>query len=156
MFDEKGRWLIGDYQKKPTFSSFLPGIPEYFDERGRGMYPYLTGAGSWLLLTLQTQSFGVRGQAGDLLLAPQLTAAQFDAAGTAQITCTAAGRRLRVRYENPARLAAGTYQIGSVQCGGQSWPGGARVCIPRAELPQTDAPLALTVTLIPKGGEDHV
>ncbi len=27
-----------------------PGIPEYFDSNGRGMYPYLTGAASWLLL----------------------------------------------------------------------------------------------------------
>ncbi|MBO4559480.1 MAG: cellobiose phosphorylase, partial [Lachnospiraceae bacterium] len=27
-----------------------PGIPEYFDPNGRGMYPYLTGAASWLLL----------------------------------------------------------------------------------------------------------
>lgn len=27
-----------------------PGIPEYFDANGRGMYPYLTGAASWLLL----------------------------------------------------------------------------------------------------------
>ncbi len=27
-----------------------PGIPEYFDINGRGMYPYLTGAASWMLL----------------------------------------------------------------------------------------------------------
>lgn len=55
-------------------SRLLPGIPEYFDDRGRGMYPYLTGAGSWLLLTMQTQVFGVRGRDGDLLLEPKLTA----------------------------------------------------------------------------------
>lgn len=78
----------------------LPGIPEYFDDRGRGMYPYLTGAGSWLLLTMQTQAFGVRGRGGDLLLEPKLRLEQFDADGTAELCCTAAGRRLRVRYEN--------------------------------------------------------
>lgn len=26
MFDEKGRYLIHDYQRSPMFSSFLPGI----------------------------------------------------------------------------------------------------------------------------------
>ena len=31
-------------------SGIYPGIPEYFDINGRGMYPYLTGAASWLLL----------------------------------------------------------------------------------------------------------
>ncbi len=31
-------------------SRIYPGIPEYFDPKGRGMYPYLTGAASWLLL----------------------------------------------------------------------------------------------------------
>lgn len=66
------------YRQSADFarSELLPGIPEYFDDRGRGMYPYLTGAGSWLLLTLQTQAFGVRGLHGDLLLEPKLTAVQ--------------------------------------------------------------------------------
>lgn len=31
-------------------SAMYPGIPEYFNLRGRGMYTYLTGAASWLLL----------------------------------------------------------------------------------------------------------
>ena len=31
-------------------SGIYPGIPEYFGPDGRGMYPYLTGAASWLLL----------------------------------------------------------------------------------------------------------
>ena len=43
-----------DFEK----SKVLPGIPEYFDDRGMGMYPYLTGSGSWLMLTLQTMIFG--------------------------------------------------------------------------------------------------
>ncbi|MBP5248890.1 MAG: cellobiose phosphorylase, partial [Lachnospiraceae bacterium] len=37
-----------DFEK----SRMYPGIPEYFDMNGRGMYPYLTGAASWLLLFL--------------------------------------------------------------------------------------------------------
>ena len=135
----------------------LPGIPEYFDDRGQGMYPYLTGAGSWLLLTLQTQAFGVRGLHGDLLLEPKLTNPLFDETGTTEITCTAAGRALRLRYENPQRLDWGGYRIGTVRCGTLAWEGGgASVLIPREELPETDGPLELTVTLIPKGGDCHV
>ena len=33
-------------------SRMYPGIPEYFDKNGRGMYPYLTGAASWMLLLM--------------------------------------------------------------------------------------------------------
>ena len=33
-------------------SHIYPGIPEYFDNNGRGMYPYLTGAASWMLLLM--------------------------------------------------------------------------------------------------------
>ena len=122
------------------------------------MYPYLTGAASWLLLTLQTQAFGVRGFQGDLLLEPKLTAALFDGAGTAEISCTAAGRALRLRYENPGKLDWGAYGVGAVSCGGVSWTGGGQpsVLIPKGSLPEADGPLELTVTLIPKGGECHV
>ena len=147
------------YRQSADFArgGLLPGIPEYFDDRGRGMYPYLTGAGSWLLLTLQTQAFGVRGSRGDLLLEPKLTASQFDEAGAAEIACTAAGRALRVRYENPLRLDWGEYTIGIVQYGDQTWEGGgAGLRIPRGELPRAEGPLELTVTLIPKGGDRHV
>ena len=137
-------------------SRLLPGIPEYFDDRGRGMYPYLTGAASWLLLTLQTQVFGVRGRDGDLLLEPKLTAEQFDAGGTAELCCTAAGRRLRVRYENPDGLDFGQYRLKSVFCAGRQWTGdSAQIVIPRGELPQGEQPLELTAELVSAGkGED--
>ena len=86
-----------------------PGIPEYFDPRGRGMYPYLTGAASWLMLTMLTQVYGVRGENGDLRLAPQLLPQQFDAAGTAAVRCRFAGADVTVVYHNPQRLAPGQY-----------------------------------------------
>ncbi|MBD5084148.1 MAG: hypothetical protein HDT33_03545 [Clostridiales bacterium] len=45
MFDEKNRYVIEDYQSKPTFSSFLPGIAGplgvpvwcYYNNRGQGV-----------------------------------------------------------------------------------------------------------------------
>lgn len=147
---EGWRVLEALYRQSGDFavSRILPGIPEYFDERGRGMYPYLTGAGSWWLLTLQTQAFGVRGRAGDLVLAPKLTSGQFDSDGIAEIACASAGHSLRVRYENPSRLDWGEYQIGKAVCGDKSWQGGDEVVIPAGELP--DGPLELTVTLVPR------
>ncbi len=139
-------------------SEILPGIPEYFDLRGRGMYPYLTGAASWLLLTMQTQAFGVRGCGGNLVLEPKLTAEQFDAEGIAEICCTAAGRRLRVRYENPEKLDWGAYQVGTVTAGDRQWtPEAGRILLRPEELPETGGALELTVTLVPlKGGTKDV
>lgn len=45
MFDEQGRYVIRDYQRKPAFSSFLPGIAGplgvpvwcYYNNRGQGV-----------------------------------------------------------------------------------------------------------------------
>ncbi|HYH03611.1 MAG TPA: cellobiose phosphorylase, partial [Bacillota bacterium] len=37
----------------PT-SRIYPGIPEYFNQNGRGMYHYLTGAASWFLFAMLT------------------------------------------------------------------------------------------------------
>lgn len=125
-------------------SRVLPGIPEYFDDRGQGMYPYLTGSGSWMLLTLQTQVFGVRGQNGQLFLDPRLSDAHFDKEGLAQIRCHSAGRDLLVRYRNPRKLDFGQYQIGSIVCGGRT--------LTNPISPEIlDEPLTvLDVTLVPK------
>ena len=99
-------------------SRIYPGIPEYFRADGRGMYHYLTGAASWYMMTMITQAFGVRGEAGDLLLEPKLTAGQFDEKGRAMVSVTFAGRRLTVCYENPERLDYGSYRIGAAACDG--------------------------------------
>ena len=91
-------------------SRIYPGIPEYFDPRGRGMYPYLTGAGSWLMLCLMEQAFGIRGDAGDLLLSPHLTEAQLDDQGRTAIRCYFAGREIEAVYHLPA-AAAGALRV---------------------------------------------
>ena len=95
-------------------SRMYPGIPEYFNARGRGVYPYLTGAASWYLLTLLTQAFGVRGNLGDLLLAPQLVLEQFDNNGKASVHTLFADRHVRVTYQNSDGLEYGKYQIANV------------------------------------------
>ncbi len=92
-------------------SSLYPGIPEYFNERGRGMYPWLTGAGSWLILTLLTQIFGAEGEYGSLTLHPQLLAEQFDREGNARIAFSFAGRKMNLIYQNPKHLEVGDYEV---------------------------------------------
>lgn len=103
-----------------TVSRMYPGLPEYISPQGRGMYPYLTGAASWFLLTLLTQAFGVKGQLGDLVLEPKLVREQFDAEGKASVSTLFAGRMLRVDYVNPARLDWGEYRIKDVTLNGAS------------------------------------
>ncbi len=49
------------------------------------MYHYLTGAASWFMLTMITQVYGVRGDLGNLVLAPKLMSEQFDADGNASV-----------------------------------------------------------------------
>jgi cellobiose phosphorylase len=92
-------------------SKIYPGIPEYFDSEGRGMYHYLTGSASWLVLTLLTEVFGVRGQFGDLVLAPKLLKEQFGKDNQAQVSLQFAGKKLTVTYVNKDKRDFGQYQI---------------------------------------------
>ncbi len=91
-----------------------PGIPEYFNAKGRGMYHYLTGAASWYMMTMVTEVFGVRGECGDLLLEPKLLAEQFDESGLAQITLPFAGKEIEISYHNVSRKNYGEYRIAKV------------------------------------------
>jgi cellobiose phosphorylase len=132
------RALDSLYRQSVDFatSRMYPGIPEYFSQRGRGMYPYLTGSASWYLLTLVTQVFGVRGSHGDLLLAPCLVREQFDASGKAALTTLFAGRRIEVVYHNPAGLECGAYQIVGVRVDGEdvAVEGGGQARLDREQI----------------------
>lgn len=92
-------------------SRIYPGIPEYFNAKGRGMYHYLTGAASWYLLTMITEVFGVHGAAGDLSIEPKLMAEQFDEAGDARLELIFAKKQLRIRIHNPQKKEYGAYRI---------------------------------------------
>ncbi len=132
-------------------SKIYPGIPEYFDSEGRGMYPYLTGSASWLVLTQLTQVFGVRGFYGDLCLAPCLVKEEFNARNTAAVTCQFAEKRITVEYHNPNKLDAGAYQIKEVVANGAPIAFdllAKGICIKRNGLIPN---MTLKVTLAPKG-----
>lgn len=97
-------------------SKIYPGVPEYFDASGRGMYNYLTGAASWFMLTMITEVYGVKGSLGDLTLAPKLMAEQFDGEGTAAIQLNFLKKTFLIRYHNPNKIPYGAYTIESAQC----------------------------------------
>lgn len=96
-------------------SKIYPGIPEYFDANGRGMYHFLTGSASWLMLTVLTEMFGVKGQMGNLMLEPRLQKHQFNKNGEAGIDLTFANRKLKVVYLNPDLLDYGEYKVKKVK-----------------------------------------
>lgn len=93
-------------------SQIYPGIPEYFNGKGRGLYHYLTGAASWYMLTVITEMFGVRGELGELRLEPKLLAEQFDETGKAGLELQFAGKQWKVVYINAEGREYGDYRIG--------------------------------------------
>ncbi|MFA5092688.1 MAG: cellobiose phosphorylase [Candidatus Omnitrophota bacterium] len=94
-----------------TKSKIYPCLPEYFDLAGQGMYPYLTGSASWFVFTLLTQTFGVRGKDGDLLIEPKLAAEQFKFTDKISINRVFANRKLKIVFMNSNRLDVGKYRI---------------------------------------------
>lgn len=92
---EKVLRTLSDHALDFASAKIYPGIPEYFRADGRGMYHYLTGAGSWYLLTILTQTFGVRGDFGDLVIAPTVS--------SGSIEFSFAGRTFSVTIEGEAK-----------------------------------------------------
>jgi cellobiose phosphorylase len=102
---------LSDFSKSKVY----PGITEYINEKGEGMYHYLTGSASWLLLTVLTQMYGIRGSGGDLIFEPKLLLEQFDDVGKAAVTCEFADRRLKVIYHNTRKNEYGRYMISEIR-----------------------------------------
>jgi cellobiose phosphorylase len=100
-------------------SRMYPGIPEYVNTSGRGIYTWLTGSASWYVLALITEVFGVRGQHGDLLLAPKLVTEQFDEAGNAAIRTLFGDKLVQVTYQNPDKLDFSHYRVDSISIEGE-------------------------------------
>lgn len=136
-FDKAGyRALHTLYEQAVNFevSRIYPGIPEYFNDRGRGMYHYLTGAASWMMLTVITEMFGVRGRCGDMVLAPKLQKEQF-LDGKASISLEFAGRHWRITYSNKEGKECGEYRIAAVYIDGcKRQEQGTEVVIPLKEI----------------------
>ena len=101
-------------------SGIYPGIPEYVSQRGRGMYHYLTGAASWMLLTVLNEMYGVKGEYGALKLKPQLLKEQFEN-GKASATCMFNGKKITVTYKNDKALDVGQYSVKEIYIDGNKY-----------------------------------
>lgn len=88
-------------------SRIYPGLPEYFSDTGRGMYPYLTGSASWMLMTMLVEICGIRGEYGKLVFRPRLMKELLDKEGCLGVHMEFAGVPLYIRFET--RPGAGVY-----------------------------------------------
>jgi len=106
--------LSNDTEKAKIY----PGIPEYINHEGRGMYTYLSGSASWLLMTMLNEIFGVRGEYGDLVLHPKLVSEQFNEDNLAIVNTYFYSKRIKVVYENLGKLDFGQYRISKIEVNG--------------------------------------
>ena len=102
-------------------SRIYPGVPEYVNGRGRGLYHYLTGAASWMLLTVITEMFGVKGDIGDLKFEPKLVREQFDSDNKAALSLVYAGKALKIVYYNKSGKEFTDYRVVSVKIDGSAY-----------------------------------
>jgi cellobiose phosphorylase len=98
-------------------SKIYPGIPEYINQRERGMYHYLTGSASWLVLNMTKQVFGVKYYKKQLLLDPKLLGQHFNN-DIAQINVNIYGNNISLTYENKELLSYGDYTVGTIYVDG--------------------------------------
>ena len=101
-------------------SKMYPGLPEYFDNQGRGLYAYLTGAASWYMLTMITEVFGVKGDCGDLKIAPALMPEQYNQDGKAVLKMTFAGRNFEIIFYNKEKKEFDQLKIQKAVCDGKA------------------------------------
>lgn len=116
----KALQTLADTALRFEVSKIYPGIPEYFNGDGRGLYHYLTGAASWYMLTVITEVFGVHGENGDMVIQPKLVGEQFDAEGNAAVELRFAEKDFRIVFKNPQKLTYGDYEIKRAVCDGKT------------------------------------
>lgn len=119
-------------------SRVYPGIPEYINEMGRGMYHYLTGSASWLILTVVAEMFGVKGNMGNLAFEPKLLLKQFDDENKAVIKMNFCERKLKVEYVNEDRREYGSYSVKEIYINGEKYHGKEEASICREDIISLD------------------
>ena len=102
---------------------FLLAFSAYFNSEGRGMYHYLTGSASWVVLTLLTQVFGIKGVYGDLLLSPKITKNEFHPSNEVYAETHFAGKKFRIVYKNPKKIPYEHYYVSKVTLNGKALEG---------------------------------
>lgn len=150
------RALKAIYSAASHFASsrMYPGIPEYFDPAGRGLYAYLTGSASWYLLTVVTRMFGVRGKFGDLVLDPQLTPEQWGGKQKVAVNTYFRNHPLYVEYRMSSAAAGAAGRITSVAIDGTPVDftrDGEGVLVPAEDLPRKSCRIVVEITPLEDG-----
>lgn len=128
---------IYELSTNTQIAQIYPGVPEYISSRGRGMYSYVTGAGSWTIFLMLTQVYGIRGQLGDLLIEPKLVKEQYDSGEVLTVDTLFAEKEVCVSFYNRKHLDYGEYQLGELSINGEVWKNqinSTSVVIHQAEL----------------------
>ena len=112
---------IYELSTNTQIAQIYPGVPEYISSRGRGMYSYVTGAGSWTIFLMLTQVYGVRGKLGDLLIEPKLVKEQYDSGEVLTVDTLFAEKEVCVSFYNRKYLDYGEYQLGELSINGEVW-----------------------------------
>ncbi len=98
-FTSEGFEALNSIYKMATAKEggLYPGLPEYFNLQGKGLYLYLTGSASWYIYTLMQEVLGIKFIFGDLLLIPHLTDKNF-VKGTIEIDFSLSEKQIKVIY----------------------------------------------------------
>lgn len=146
----KALQTLADAAMNVETSQIYPGVPEYFNNDGHGLYHYLTGAASWYALTMVSEVFGVKGELGNLSLEPKLMPEQFDTNGIASMEFVFEGNKYEVVYKNENKKHYGEYEISSVEINGRREliRKGKKVVLLKTSLPEkNDEKNRITVEL---------
>jgi cellobiose phosphorylase len=92
-------------------SKIYPNLAEYFNLDGCGMYSYLTGSASWFVMTLLTQSFGIKAELGDIIIAPKLVEGQFKSSPRISVQLKLSGKSVKISYLNPHKKEYPNYKV---------------------------------------------
>ncbi|MCU0650935.1 MAG: cellobiose phosphorylase, partial [Candidatus Omnitrophica bacterium] len=98
------------YAMATSDKSQIPaGLPEYFNNSGRGLYLYLTGSASWYIHTLLEQVLGITYKMGNLVLKPGLMRSNF-AGGAIAVQTTSSGKKLSMVFHSP-KTGTGPFRL---------------------------------------------
>ena len=110
------------------------------------MYHYLTGAASWLLLTVLNEMYGVKGSLGALKFEPKLLKEQFENK-MASATCMFRGINVTVTYQNPFDLEVGEYAVKEIFIDDTKYEGEALDTISKEDVDKLGDEAHITVVL---------
>lgn len=99
-------------------SKVLAGVPEYYNNEGVGMYPFLTGTASWVVKLLREQVFGLTMNYGTLTINPKLKSKDFNEK-IASIETIIFDKKVKFTYHNPKELDYGQYKIEKILIDGK-------------------------------------